>query len=60
MRAAEVIASRNLRVVILDQKPSPGRKFLVAGRGGLNITHSEPIEDFVTRYDAPEQWRRLL
>lgn len=60
MRAAEVIASRGLRVVIFDQKPSPGRKFLVAGRGGLNITHSEPIEDFVRRYDAPEQWRRLL
>src|ERR1700730_4776904 len=60
MRAAEVIASRNLRVVILDQKASPGRKFLVAGRGGLNITHSEPVGEFSQRYDAPERWSSLL
>jgi len=35
-----------------DHKPSPARKFLMAGRGGLNITHSEDIETFLTRYGA--------
>jgi uncharacterized flavoprotein (TIGR03862 family) len=38
-----------------------GRKFLVAGRGGLNLTHSEPVENFPARYSAePERWRDLL
>jgi uncharacterized flavoprotein (TIGR03862 family) len=38
--------------VIFDSKPTVGRKFLLAGRGGLNLTHSEPLEDFITRYDS--------
>ncbi len=60
LRAAEVIADQGIRTTIFDQKASPGRKFLVAGRGGLNITHSEPLESFANRYDRPELWRTLL
>jgi uncharacterized flavoprotein (TIGR03862 family) len=60
LRAAEVIAEKGIRTTIFDQKASPGRKFLVAGRGGLNITHSEPIELFSQRYDLPDRWNTLL
>jgi uncharacterized flavoprotein (TIGR03862 family) len=60
LRAAEVIAEKGIRTTIFDQKASPGRKLLVAGRGGLNITHSEPVEDFAARYDLPERWKALL
>lgn len=37
-------------VEVFDRQPSPARKFLLAGRGGLNLTHSEPIEAFLARY----------
>ena len=60
LRAAEVLAQKGIRTTIFDQKASPGRKFLVAGRGGLNVTHSEPIEWFAGRYDHPERWNALL
>jgi uncharacterized flavoprotein (TIGR03862 family) len=60
LRAAESIAQRGIRTSIFEQKASPGRKFLVAGRGGLNITHSEPVQDFATRYDLPARWQALL
>jgi uncharacterized flavoprotein (TIGR03862 family) len=60
LRAAEVIAEKGIRTTIFDQKASPGRKFLVAGRGGLNITHSEPVEFFSQRYDLPDLWNSLL
>ncbi|MBV9391825.1 MAG: aminoacetone oxidase family FAD-binding enzyme, partial [Verrucomicrobia bacterium] len=60
LRAAEVLAQRGQKVKIFEQKASPGRKFLIAGRGGLNITHSEDLESFATRYDAPERWSVLL
>ena len=49
------------RVVVCDGQRSVGRKFLVAGRGGLNLTHGEPVEDFPARYvDEPDRWRDLL
>jgi uncharacterized flavoprotein (TIGR03862 family) len=60
LRAAEVIARSGVRTSIFEQKASPGRKFLVAGRGGLNVTHSEPLEDFAARYDVPARWRSML
>jgi uncharacterized flavoprotein (TIGR03862 family) len=60
LRAAEVIAEKGIRPTIFEQKASPGRKLLVAGRGGLNITHCEPLEDFATRYSPPDRWRDLL
>src|SRR3954467_8245464 len=50
LMAAEVMAQAGIRVEIFDAMPSVGRKFLLAGRGGLNLTHSEPLERFVTRY----------
>lgn len=50
--AAETVAQAGHRVTIIEQMLSAGRKFLMAGRGGLNLTHSEPIEDFLGRYGA--------
>lgn len=61
LRAAEVAAAAGPRVLLCDAQASAGRKFLVAGRGGLNLTHSEPVENFPARYRAePERWRELL
>lgn len=50
LMAAEVLATGGAKVRIIDQKATPARKFLMAGRGGLNLTHSEPLEKFLTRY----------
>jgi len=50
LMAAEVISAQDVHVDVYDSMPSLGRKFLMAGRGGLNITHSEPFEQFVARY----------
>ncbi len=61
LRAAEVASAAGLRVDLCDAQSSVGRKFLVAGKGGLNLTHSEPVENFPDRYGAePERWRELL
>ena len=48
--AADALARAGARVVIYEHKASPARKFLMAGRGGLNITHSESLERFISRY----------
>jgi uncharacterized flavoprotein (TIGR03862 family) len=48
--AAERLAAAGVRVTVYDRMPSVGRKFLLAGRGGLNLTHSEPLERFLDRY----------
>lgn len=48
--AAETLARAGARVVVYEHKASPARKFLMAGRGGLNITHSEGLERFISRY----------
>src|SRR5215468_4162355 len=48
--AAEVLAQGGARVTVIDAMPSAGRKFLMAGRGGLNLTHSEPLAAFLARY----------
>jgi len=50
LMAAEELASAGFAVTVYDRMASVGRKFLLAGRGGLNLTHSEPLETFVTRY----------
>lgn len=50
LAAAELLAQARVAVVIHDRMPNPARKFLLAGRGGLNLTHSEPLSDFLTRY----------
>jgi uncharacterized flavoprotein (TIGR03862 family) len=52
LMAAEVIASAGHAVTIYERMPSPARKFLMAGRGGLNLTHSEPLESFLPRYGS--------
>jgi uncharacterized flavoprotein (TIGR03862 family) len=48
--AAEVLASGGASVILLDRMPSLGRKLLMAGRGGLNLTHGEPLPAFLARY----------
>jgi uncharacterized flavoprotein (TIGR03862 family) len=50
LMAAEVLAQGGARVTVYDTMPSAGRKFLMAGRGGLNLTHSEPLSQFLARY----------
>ena len=50
LMAAEALAQQGLAVQVFDAMPSVGRKFLLAGVGGMNITHSEPYPQFVARY----------
>jgi uncharacterized flavoprotein (TIGR03862 family) len=50
LMAAEVLARSGAGVTIYEAMPSAGRKFLMAGRGGLNLTHSEPLAAFLARY----------
>lgn len=54
--AAETLADAGHRVTIYERMPSVARKFLMAGRGGLNLTHSEDFERFVARYGAAQGW----
>ena len=50
LMAVEIISARGMRVDVYDSMPSAGRKLLMAGKSGLNITHSDPFEVFVSRY----------
>ena len=52
LMAADVLARAGVAVTVFDRMPSAGRKLLLAGRGGLNLTHSEALEKFMTRYGA--------
>ncbi|WP_373973716.1 TIGR03862 family flavoprotein [Chitinibacter sp. SCUT-21] len=52
LMAAEVLSNAGVQVEVFDAMPSVGRKFLLAGVGGMNITHSEPAEPFLSRYGA--------
>lgn len=56
LMAAETLAARGIAVDVFDAMPSAGRKFLMAGKGGLNITHSEPVEPFLSRYGARREF----
>lgn len=61
LMAAEVLAQNGVSVDLYDAMPSPGRKFLMAGKGGMNITHDEPFEAFCRRYGARQvEMRRYL
>ncbi len=61
LMAAEVLAKGGARVTVYERMPSVGRKFLMAGRGGLNLTHSEPLETFIARYgDAASHLRAAI
>ncbi len=55
LMAAETLLRGGARVDLYDRMPSLGRKFLLAGRGGLNLTHSEPRDAFLSRYGARRQ-----
>ncbi len=50
LMAAETLAAGGAHVTVFDRTSSPARKFLMAGRGGLNLTHSEPLESFLGKY----------
>ncbi len=52
LMAAEMLSQAGIQVDVYDAMPSVGRKFLMAGKGGMNITHSEPLPDFLTRYGS--------
>lgn len=52
LMAAEAARAGGAQVDLYDAMPSVGRKFLLAGKGGLNLTHSEPLEPFLARYGA--------
>jgi uncharacterized flavoprotein (TIGR03862 family) len=54
--AAERLAQAGHKVAIHERMASPARKFLLAGRGGLNLTHSEPLGSFLDRYGAARTW----
>lgn len=54
--AAERLAQAGRRVALYERMPSPARKFLLAGRGGLNLTHSEPLDGFLGRYGEARDW----
>ena len=54
LMAAQVLSAQGVDVHVFDGKASVGRKFLLAGKGGLNLTHSEAFEHFVQRYGASQ------
>lgn len=59
--AADILSAAGKRVVVFERMPSVARKFLMAGRGGLNLTHSEPSAHFITRYgEAQTQLQPIL
>lgn len=55
LMAAEVLSAKGIAVQLFDAMPSVGRKFLLAGKGGLNLTHSEPADLFASRYGQRRQ-----
>ena len=60
LMAAEHLAGRGHAVTVYDAMPTVGRKFLLAGKSGLNITHAEDYARFVTRYGAENDLRPIL
>ncbi|PTY03608.1 aminoacetone oxidase family FAD-binding enzyme [Verrucomicrobia bacterium LW23] len=62
LRAAEVALAQGLHVALFDQKPSPGRKFLLAGKGGLNISNAMPADAFAAQYKGGRAplWKSML
>lgn len=60
LMAAEALAAGGARVELFDAMPSPGRKFLMAGKGGMNITHSEPRDAFLSRFGDRRPWLEPL
>jgi uncharacterized flavoprotein (TIGR03862 family) len=56
LMAAEVLSRAGAAVTVHERMPSVGRKLLMAGRGGLNLTHAEPLPQFLARYGAARPW----
>ena len=56
LMAAEVLSQNAVHVDVYDSMPSVGRKFLMAGKSGLNLTYSEPFKQFVERYGSRRKW----
>ena len=56
LMAADKLASNGVKVLIVDRKPSFGRKFLMAGKSGLNLTKNENLEDFVSQFYEASDW----
>src|SRR5579862_7448718 len=60
LMAADALSAGGMAVTVYDRMPSAGRKFLMAGRGGLNLTHSEPLDIFLARYGAAAEHLRPM
>jgi uncharacterized flavoprotein (TIGR03862 family) len=60
LMAAEVLSRSAIDVHVFDAMPSVGRKLLMAGKGGLNITHAEPYEQFLSRYGSGEAFLKPM
>ena len=60
LMAAEVLAQGGVQVDLFDAMPSVGRKFLLAGVGGMNITHSEPVDAFLSRFGGRAEFIQPL
>ena len=60
LMAAERLSARGYLVRIYDQMPTVGRKWLMAGKSGLNITHTEDTQSFLQRYDTAADWMRPM
>lgn len=56
LMAASRLAAAGVRVVVVEVKPSVGRKFLMAGKSGLNLTKDEKYEDFLNAYGDAQDW----
>lgn len=60
LMAADILSAAGVRVDIYEANRSVGRKFLIAGKGGMNITHSEPAQDFIGSYDKPDWLKPMV
>lgn len=60
LMAAEELARAGCSVTIADAMPSPGRKFLMAGKSGLNLTKDEPLDRFISHYHAPKPFQDIV
>jgi uncharacterized flavoprotein (TIGR03862 family) len=56
LMAAERLSAAGIAVTVIERMPSVGRKLLMAGRGGLNLTHGEPLDTLLQRYGEAERW----
>lgn len=60
LMAADELLAAGLRVIVVDAKPSAGRKFLMAGKTGLNLTRDEPLAEFVSNFAESADWLRPM